>query len=1028
MGTATEIGTAYVSVIPGARGFAKTLRKEIEEEFRAADLDGLLARTFGGHPVKLPVQPEVDPKSLPDTLPRPTRVPKLPVELDPLVESFRAEVNRQVAELSRTVNANIPVGADTAGLRTELAAEIAAVQRQLKAEIPTEPGSTREYEEKLRAAVDAAARRVEAHVKIDVDKDNFSGLKALTGLLEKAPSSLAGGFELLSSAMTDSSSKAVQFGGALSGALSAASGPVGTVVAGLAGLAAVIAAAAGAAVFAVPAITALAGAVAAIPGALTGVGAAFGALSLGFKGISEAFKPKTGGGRGAGTDLAAQARQVAQATRGVESAQRSLIRAQRDVVDAQKAVNKAIADEVERRQDLQRAVHNARLDQRDAALSETEALRELNKVRETGDIPAIQRAQLEYEKAQARVSDTADATQDLKVQQAAAAATTVRGSDQVQAALKRQQDAADSLKSATDGVTSAQEALTAAQNPPKSGGGGGAAAALIKLAPAARKFVDAIKALKPAFEALRLDVQQRLFVGLDKTVTTMWKAWKDQLHTTLGSFADTFNSFFRTLGANVSKPKFITDLATGAEGARKGLQHILDAIAGPLVTAFGDLSAASAPFLESLGKDLGDVVTKFSNWVIAGDNSGGLQEFFDNATSAMHDIFDIGGTVATIIGDLIDIIVGKKLGTAKKSPLQSFREALQHVADWLNDPANQDAVRSFFIKINDELSNFGLYVDQISGWITQFNNLKAALFGDDNNAEAKTAGEKIGEALVTGIIVGIAAAMVVQAGIIADLFWAQTDSLIGWIKSGLGIHSPSTVMAGIGRNLIDGLMKGIGDRFGALVNRVTQIPGQIRAGLGAAGQILLQKGRDVVTGLGNGLGDRFAALQNRAAALRTVITNRLSDAGSWLYNVGRNVVIGLYNGIASLGSWLAGAVRTFINNYVPVPIQQALGINSPSKVAAELGRRVPEGLAAGMTAGSGLVEAASRGLAAATLPSLVPALVGNPTPGLGTATGGPGRLEVAWAKGSTGDRLLDALRDKISVSYNGDPVAALRRR
>lgn len=921
----------YVSVIPGAKGFARTLKQEIEREFQTADIGRLVEQAFGNRTIKVPVKPDFD----------------------------RSAFGRN--------------------------GDVAAVGKSLSAMVP----------------------------------DNLLGkVQQLTSSLQGA----AGSSALL--------------GGQLAGAFQAASGPAGVAISAALSLAGAIGAAAGAAVFAVPAMTALAGAVASIPGALTGAGAALATLSLGFKGIAAAFKPKSGGGGGgggggAGVDLAAQARQVAQATRGVEAAQRSLVRAQRDVVDAQKAVNRAIADEIERREDLNRAVRGAALDQADAALRVDEALRELNIAREAGDIPTIRRAELAYEQAKLQVENTADAAGDLKKEQADAAKTGVKGSDQVQDALRRQQDAMDSLKSATDAVKSAQEQLNAARNPPKSGGGGGGGGGvgdLVKLAPEAQKFVNAIKALAPAFDDLRLNVQNRLFKDLDDTITNLGRAWLPQLHITLGAYADTFNGFFRDLGKNLAKPKFIDDIATGAEGARKGLEAIGKAISGPLVEAFGTLSAASAPFLQALGEEIGKVVTKFSQWVAAGEKSGALQEFFKNAAQAMRDIFDIGGTVASIIGSLIEIIVGKKIGSKAKSPLQEFRDGLEKVSVWLKDPANQQAVRDFFGDLQDSLIQVGTAVQKIDGWITEFKRLKTALFGPGDEGESSSAGQIIGEALVTGIIIGMKEALkahlefFIPAGL-----WKGPTSLIGRIKSGLGIASPSKLTTTMGAELINGLIKGMGDKFAALFAKAAQLPGRIRAGIGTATSILLQKGRDVVAGLGSGIGERFTALYNKVAGLRSRITGPLSDAGSLLYNSGRNVVIGLWNGIASLGGWLWDRVSSFVRNNVSNAVKGALGIASPSKVAADLGRRVPEGLAIGITSGNNLVESAARGMAEAALPSIAPGLVANPARGLSTAAPAGG-IELSWRSGSTGDQLLDGLRTMIAARYNGDPAAALGSR
>lgn len=55
----------------------------------------------------------------------------------------------------------------------------------------------------------------------------------------------------------------------------------------------------------------------------------------------------------------------------------------------------------------------------------------------------------------------------------------------------------------------------------------------------------------------------------------------------------------------------------------------------------------------------------------------------------------------------------------------------------------------------------------------------------------------------------------------------------GWLKSVLGIASPSKVMAGLGANIVDGLTRGIESQAGALQRTVTGLGNQITTGLSA---------------------------------------------------------------------------------------------------------------------------------------------------------------------------------------------------
>ena len=82
-----------------------------------------------------------------------------------------------------------------------------------------------------------------------------------------------------------------------------------------------------------------------------------------------------------------------------------------------------------------------------------------------------------------------------------------------------------------------------------------------------------------------------------------------------------------------------------------------------------------------------------------------------------------------------------------------------------------------------------------------------------------------------------------------------------------------------------------------------------------------------------------------------------------LLSIGGDVVRGLWDGIKDMGGWLKDKIVGFVKDKIPGPIKSALGINSPSKVAAELGKQVPAGLAQGITKASGIVEKAATDMA-----------------------------------------------------------------
>lgn len=97
------------------------------------------------------------------------------------------------------------------------------------------------------------------------------------------------------------------------------------------------------------------------------------------------------------------------------------------------------------------------------------------------------------------------------------------------------------------------------------------------------------------------------------------------------------------------------------------------------------------------------------------------------------------------------------------------------------------------------------------------------------------------------------------------------------------------------------------------------------------------------------------------------IVDGVGDLGSLLYDAGVDLILGFWEGIKSMGGWLKDKVGGFVSDSVPGPVKKVLGIFSPSRVFADLGREIPAGLVLGMDSGALDLMRASERMAMATL-------------------------------------------------------------
>lgn len=144
---AEEVGAAYVSLIPSAKGFSRKAKAELTAAMRGVKDD----------PVTVPVKPEID----------------------PVTSTLRTELQNQMRALARRIALELPVGADTTGLRSKLEAQLAAIRSTLSMQVPTEPGDMDGYQRRLRGLLDST--RVKQKVELDVDKDTDRNLISRSG-------------------------------------------------------------------------------------------------------------------------------------------------------------------------------------------------------------------------------------------------------------------------------------------------------------------------------------------------------------------------------------------------------------------------------------------------------------------------------------------------------------------------------------------------------------------------------------------------------------------------------------------------------------------------------------------------------------------------------------------------------------------------------------------------------------------------------------------------------------------------------
>lgn len=126
---------------------------------------------------------------------------------------------------------------------------------------------------------------------------------------------------------------------------------------------------------------------------------------------------------------------------------------------------------------------------------------------------------------------------------------------------------------------------------------------------------------------------------------------------------------------------------------------------------------------------------------------------------------------------------------------------------------------------------------------------------------------------LTDILNGIANFLGTAIGIVANVF----DTIVNTVKDLLGIHSPSTVFADIGENIIMGLINGIKDVLSSLLSMIGQIPQQMVDALGDLGSAAITAGKNFIDGLINGISSGIGKLISKVGSIAGSMLDKVAS-------------------------------------------------------------------------------------------------------------------------------------------------------
>lgn len=370
------------------------------------------------------------------------------------------------------------------------------------------------------------------------------------------------------------------------------------------------------------------------------------------------------------------------------------------------------------------------------------------------------------------------------------------------------------------------------------------------------------------------------------------------------------------------------------------LGHILDTIT-ELAPKIGE--ALTAIFIAGL-QLMGDVWPEFVKT--------GMKIIMGILDGIRANIREITHTVSEIIQNFLDAL-REEMPSLRESLVSFLATTMKEVAFGLGQlmPTYMIGVgvaflEGFWTGLTQELGHLGEVIQTIISDVIGFFTSGFGIFSPSKVML------DIGKNVMQGFINGITALL----GLVKTFFIELPKKAITWIGNVL------TTLVPKGLELLGGLLTGIVNKALDVIAWFGSLPGKIIGWIGNVITTLAQKGKDLITGLYNGITGAVSLVSTWLGNLGYKVITWVGNTLKTLKNAGENLIKGLWNGIKSSIGWLIEKIKGFVSDVVGA-VLGFFGVESPSKVFAEIGGRLVEGLGVGIIKMTSYATSAARDLA-----------------------------------------------------------------
>lgn len=184
-----------------------------------------------------------------------------------------------------------------------------------------------------------------------------------------------------------------------------------------------------------------------------------------------------------------------------------------------------------------------------------------------------------------------------------------------------------------------------------------------------------------------------------------------------------------------------------------------------------------------------------------------------------------------------------------------------------------------------------------------------------NDAIGRNAGRLIdsGIELMFNLIRGLGQGIEDHAEEFREVVLEFCEHILVAICTFFGIHSPSTVMAEVGGNVVLGFIQGIWDSLGAAVKAVVDFFGEIFRVIGEKIKGAFEVGKEFVQNVGKGISEKFSDIKKKGKEAIDKVKEGISEKFYEIERKGGEIIDKISTGIHDSWTTFKATVRTTVN-------------------------------------------------------------------------------------------------------------------